>query len=377
MADKVNTVRYRMRLAGIAFAAVTLMALGQLRCASSPPPPPPKPPVPFGGERALHDTADLVALGPRPSGSDALRRAQNLIIERLKAAGLVVRQDGFVAATPAGDIPMKNVIGVLEGKRPGVIMIATHYDTKRMDKIRFVGANDGGAGSGALLELARTMAARGKPKYTYWFVFFDGEESVGKWTEEDSLYGSRHLVDTLRAQKLLGNVRAMILLDLVGDADLTILKETNSYATYRDLFWDKAKALGYGRYFRPEFVTVDDDHLPFAQAGIRSVDLIDFMYGGRKVPGKYWHTAEDTMDKISAKSLQIVGDVVLATLPAIERLTYVIETRTGFAPPTEPGEASAEEVSPASEGDVVGGVLAAPESQVPTTPKLVGPPLAP
>jgi glutaminyl-peptide cyclotransferase len=377
MADKVNTVRYRIRLAGIAFAAMTLMALGQLRCASSPPPPPPKPPAPFDGERALRDTADLVALGPRPSGSDALRRAQNLIIDRLKAAGLVVRQDAFVAATPAGDVAMKNVIGVLEGKRPGVIIIGTHYDTKRMDKIRFVGANDGGAGSGALLELARTMAARGKPTYTYWFVFFDGEESVGKWTEEDSLYGSRHLVDTLRAQKLLGNVRAMILLDLVGDADLTILKETYSYSTYRDLFWAKAKALGYGRYFLPEFVTVADDHLPFVQAGIRSVDLIDFMYGGRKVPGKYWHTAEDTMDKISAKSLQIVGDVVLATLPEIERITHAIETRAGFAPPTEPGEANAAEVSPASEGDVVGGVLAAQEPPSSATPKPLGPPLAP
>jgi glutaminyl-peptide cyclotransferase len=376
MSDEVNTMRYRIKVAGIAIAAVMLMALGQLRCAS-PPPPPPKPPVPFNGERALRDTADLVALGPRPSGSDALRRAQNLIIERLKAAGLVVRQDAFVAATPVGDIAMKNIIGVLEGERPGVIVIGTHYDTKRMDKIRFVGANDGGAGSGALLELARTMAERGKPTYTYWFVFFDGEEAVEKWTEEDGLYGSRHLVDTLRAQKLLGNVRAMILLDLVGDADLTILKESNSYATYRDLFWDEAKKLGYGRYFLPKFVTVADDHLPFAQAGIRSVDLIDFMYGGRKVPGKYWHTAEDTMDKISAKSLQIVGDVVLATLPEIERLTYVIETRAGFAPPTEPGQANAEEVSPASEGDVVGGVLAAPESPAPTSPKVGGPPLAP
>ena len=370
-------MRYRMKVAGIAFAALTLMALGQLRCASSPPPPPSKPPVPFDAQRALADAADLVALGPRPSGSEASRGAQNLIITRLKAAGLIVRQDAFVASTPAGDVAMKNIMGVLQGKRPGVIVIGTHYDTKRMDKIRFVGANDGGAGSGAVLELARTMAARGQPRYTYWFVFFDGEESVGEWTEEDSLYGSRHLVDMLRAQKLLGDIRAMILLDLIGDADLTILKESNSYGTYRDLFWDKARELGNGQYFRPEFATVADDHLPFAQAGIRSVNLIDFMYGDRNMPGRYWHTAEDTMDKVSAKSLQVVGDVVLATLPDIEHLTYVIETRAGFAAPAEPGEAQAAEVAPASEDDVVGGVLAAPESPRTTAPKPVGPPLAP
>ena len=326
---------------------------------------------------ALKDAADLVALGPRPSGTEAARRAQNLIIGRLKAAGLVVRQDAFTAATPEGDISMKNIIGVLQGKRPGVIVIGAHYDTKRFKDQRFVGANDGGAGTGAVLELARAMAIKGKPRYTYWFVLFDGEESIGEWTDEDSLYGSRHLVDMLRRQKLLGNVRAMILLDMIGDADLTILKESNSYGSYRDLFWVSAQRLGYGDHFMGDFATVADDHLPFVRAGIRSVNLIDFMYGDRKLPGKYWHAPEDTMDKISAKSLQITGDVVLATLPEIENFTYVIETRAGVAPPLDPEEERATAIPPPLEGDVTGGVLESPAAAKPTRPTPVAPQRAP
>jgi hypothetical protein len=124
----------------------------------------------------------------------------------------------------------------------------------------------------------------------------------------------------------------MILLDLIGDADLTVMKETTSYGRYRDLFWESARELGQGDAFVNEFVAVGDDHQPFAEAGVRAVNLIDFMYGDRSVPGKYWHTPEDTLDKISAQSLQIVGDVVLATLPKIERYIGVVEERTGFTP---------------------------------------------
>jgi glutaminyl-peptide cyclotransferase len=252
---------------------------------------------------------------------------------------------------------MKNIVGVLAGERPGVIVIGAHFDTKRMEGARFVGANDGAAGSAAVLELARTLAARGEPRYTVWFVFFDGEESVGEWSEEDGLYGSRHFVQSLRDQKLLEKVRVMILLDLVGDKDLTILRESNSYTPYRELFWETARELGYGERFLPDFVTVGDDHIPFIEAGIRSVDLIDFMYGNREVPGKFWHTPEDTMDKISSESLRIVGEVVLETLPRIERLIYVVETRAGYAPPRGGRPAPLVGEPGASEGDVVGSVL--------------------
>jgi glutaminyl-peptide cyclotransferase len=367
-------------LTALALAALIFVSPGPslaAKAAKPPAPTPPKSSLTFDGRRALKDASDLVALGPRPSGSDASRRAQNLIIQRLKAAGLVVRQDAFTASTPAGDIPMKNIMGVLQGRRAGVILIAAHYDTKRFKDQRFVGANDGGAGTAAVLELARAIATRGKPRYTYWFVLFDGEESIGEWSEEDSLYGSRHLVDLLRTQKLLGNVRAMILLDLIGDADLTIVKESNSYGAYRDLFWANAQRLGYGEYFLGGFATVADDHLPFVRAGVRAVNLIDFMYGGRTLPGKYWHTPADTMDKISPKSLQITGDVVLATLPEVEKLTYVIETRAGVAPPLDPDEERAAAIPPPIEGDVTGGVLESPGPGKPTRPEPVAPQRAP
>ena len=355
-----------------------LVCLGPGTCLGGSAPAPVKPPpAAFDGRRALKDAADLVALGPRPSGTDAARRAQNLLIQRLKGAGLVVRQDAFTGSTPAGDIPMKNIIGVLQGKRPGVLVIGAHYDTKRFKDAQFVGANDGGAGAAAVLELARAMSARGKPRYTYWFVLFDGEESVGEWSAEDSLYGSRHFIDMLRAQNLLGNVRAMILLDLVGDKDLTILKESNSYGAYRDLFWQKAEALGHGAHFLPAFVTAEDDHTPFVRAGIRAVNLIDFMYGDRTVPGKYWHTPEDTMDKISAESLQVTGDVVLATLPEIENFIYIIETRAGVATPLDPDEERADAPPPPIEGDVVGGMLGAGGAAKPARPTPVEPPRAP
>ena len=380
-----NSVRPPFDTPSFGLAAVVLAALAVgspcptlgASATKSPAPIPAKVSGPFDGQRALEDAADLVALGPRPSGTEAARRAQNLIIGRLKAAGLVVRQDAFIAGTPEGDIPMKNIIGVLQGKRPGVIVIGAHYDTKRFKDQRFVGANDGGAGTGAVLELARAMAIKGKPRYTYWFVLFDGEESIGEWSDEDSLYGSRHLVDMLRKQKLLGNVRAMILLDLIGDADLTILKESNSYSSYRDLFWVSAQRLGHGDHFLGGFATVADDHLPFVRAGIRSVNLIDFMYGDRKLPGKYWHTPGDTLDKISAKSLQITGDVVLATLPEIENLTYVIETRAGVAPPLDPEEEGATAIPPPLEGDVTGGVLESSTAAKPTRPTPVAPQRAP
>ena len=360
------------RPAFVALAAFVCLGPGTCLGGSAPAPVKP-PPAAFDGRRALKDAADLVALGPRPSGTDAARRAQNLLIQRLKGAGLVVRQDAFTGSTPAGEIPMKNIIGVLQGKRPGVLVIGAHYDTKRFKDARFVCANDGGAGAAAVLELARAMAARGKPRYTYWFVLFDGEESVGEWSAEDSLYGSRHFIDMLRAQNLLGNVRAMILLDLVGDKDLTILKESNSYGAYRDLFWASAQRLGHGEHFLGDFATVADDHLPFVRAGVRAVNLIDFMYGDRKVPGKYWHTPEDTMDKISAESLQVTGDVVLATLPEIENLTYLIETRAGVAAPLDPEGERAAAMPQAIEGDVTGGVLESPEAGKPTRPEPVAP----
>ena len=353
-------MHYHVRMAVILLAALTPMALGDVQCEGDGTAPAGvrKTRPPFDSRRAFADAEKMVAIGPRPAGTEAAVLTQNYIISQLESAGLVVRQDAFTAATPAGELSMKNIIGVLEGERPGVMIIGAHFDTKRIPGATFLGANDGAAGSAVILELARTIAAGEKPAYTIWFVLFDGEEAVEEWSEQDGIYGSRHLVSTLRAQGLLSNVRAMILLDLIGDKDLTVQKESSSYGRYRELFWASARELGYGDYFLPEYVTVTDDHSPFAEAGIRSVNLIDFMYGSRQVPGKYWHTPGDTLENISAKSFQIVGEVVLATLPKIERLIHVVETRTGYMPlPAEAAPYLAEELATGSGEDAVGEVL--------------------
>lgn len=350
---------YHVRIAVILLAALTSMALGEVQCEGDPTAPAGvrKTRPLFDSQRAFGDAEKMVALGPRPAGTEAAKLTQNYLIAQLESAGLVVRQDAFTAATPAGELPMKNIIGVLEGERPGVVIIGAHFDTKRIPGATFLGANDGAAGSAVVLELARTISAGEKPAYTMWFVLFDGEEAVEEWSDQDGIYGSRHLVSTLRAQGLLSNIRAMILLDLIGDRDLTVQKESTSYGKYRELFWESARELGYGDYFLPEFVTVSDDHTPFAEAGIRSVNLIDFMYGSRQVPGKYWHTPGDTLENISANSFQIVGEVVLATLPKIERLIHVVETRTGYMPlPAEAAPYLPEELATSAGEDAVGEV---------------------
>lgn len=365
-------MRYHVRLACVALLALVPLALGDVDCDSGPvtPPAPERPPVTFDSARAFRDAEQMVAIGPRPAGTEGARKTQNYIIAQLESAGIVVRQDAFTASTPIGDLPMKNIMGILEGERPGVIILGAHFDTKRIPGVTFVGANDGAAGTAAVLELARAMSAAGKPRYTYWFVFFDGEEAVEEWSHEDGIYGSRHLVSTLREQKLLSNVRAMILLDLIGDADLTVQKESTSYGKYRELFWKAARELGYGEYFLPDFVTVDDDHAPFARAGIRSVNLIDFMYGSREVPGKYWHTPGDTLENISAKSLQIVGEVVIAALPRIERLINVVETRSGYAPLLDDAAPAGAETLPEAAGDdAVGATLGVSEPETAEAPE--------
>jgi glutaminyl-peptide cyclotransferase len=172
-----------------------------------------------------------------------------------------------------------------------------------------VGANDGGSSAALLLELTRRLAAAPR-EYTYWVVWFDGEEARVSWTVTDSLYGSRRLAaDLARAGRL---PRAMVLVDMIGDRDLGILRDAYSTRWLTDLLWATAARLGHGRHFLNTAMGVEDDHAPFLQAGVPAALLIDFDYPP-------WHTADDTLDKVSAQSLAVVGDVVLGALPAIER----------------------------------------------------------
>jgi hypothetical protein len=276
----------------------------------------------FDGERAFSHVRRMVEMGARPSGSAELARTREYILSELQSAGLKVTTDEFTAQTPAGARRMVNVTAELAGESADVIIIASHYDTKPIKEFTLVGANDGGSSTGALIELARSLAASGgaKPRFTYRFVFFDGEEAVcGGWNEctnagaPDNTYGSRRYVAGLAERGETKRVRAMILLDMVGYTDLSIRRETLSTPWLVDTIWQTARELGYGAHFPDTEHTVEDDHIPFLRAEIPVVDLIQL----GDYP--YWHQAGDTLDKISPRSLQIVGETVIASLPRIEQ----------------------------------------------------------
>lgn len=264
----------------------------------------------FNGNRAFQDLKHLVSFGPRPAGSAALAQSRQWIIQQLKDSGCEVEQDAFTASTPEGEIPMVNLIAKIPGSRPVVVMIAGHYDTKHFADFKFVGANDGASSAAFLLESARQLC-RQKSPLTYWLVFFDGEEAVRNWTDTDSVYGSRHLETKLAADGELSRIKAMILVDMIGDTHLDILRDMNSTPWLTHLVFDTADRLGYSRYFLNQKTAIGDDHVPFVNAGVSAVDIIDLDYGPN---GSYWHTAQDTVGHCSAASLTVVGRVVMETL---------------------------------------------------------------
>jgi Zn-dependent M28 family amino/carboxypeptidase len=242
------------------------------------------------------------------AGSPGGQRARAYIVGELRRRGIEVEVQPFEAATPHGPLRMANLIARLPGRRPEVVVLAGHYDTKLFTSFRFVGANDGGSSAALLIELARRLA-KAPRDYTLWLVWFDGEEARETWTATDSLYGSRHLAaDLERAGRL---PRALILVDMIGDRDLNIRRDTYSTPWITDILWASAARLGYGRHFLNDPLPVEDDHAPFLKAGVPAALLIDFDYPP-------WHTADDTLDKLSARSLAVVGDVVLDALPSVE-----------------------------------------------------------
>ena len=268
----------------------------------------------FNGGRAFADLKRLVSFGPRPAGSAALGNSRLWILEQLRSSGAEVEEDTFTASTPAGAIPMTNLIAKFPGESRKILMVAGHYDTKLETGFSFVGANDGGSSAALLLELARALQGR-KHAYAIWLVFFDGEEAVRTWTNTDSVYGSRHMVQKLSANGELGRIQAMILVDMIGDAHLDIHRESYSTSWVTGTLFAAAHRLGYAKYFLDSPIAVDDDHVPFVDAGVAAADLIDFDYGPNM---SYWHTAKDTLDHCSPLSLTIVGRVVLATLADLD-----------------------------------------------------------
>lgn len=290
------------RQALIAAWAVAWRALAQPR------------PGEFSGEAALRHARRAAAFGPRPPGSRALERLRAYIVGELAKLRCQLLRDRFTAATPLGPIEMENLIARFPGRSGRAVAISGHYETKWMPDIRFVGANDGGSSTGFLLELARVVSQREFGNEIL-IVFFDGEESFGPWSETDGLYGSRHLAARWAQDSTLARLKALINLDMIGDRDLGILREMHSTPWLRELVWRTAEELALRRYFLDQPAWVEDDHIPFLRRGVSAVNLIDFEYGPQN---SYWHTEQDTPDKLAAESFSVVGRVVLEVLRRLE-----------------------------------------------------------
>ncbi len=266
----------------------------------------------FDGNRAYEYLRQVVSFGPRPAGSPALESTRGYIKQQLSELGLVVTEQPFDADTPLGRFHMVNLIVRIPGASPDRLVFAGHYDTKLFREFRFVGANDGGSSAAFLIEWARVLKAR-RNALTSEILFLDGEEAMRPdWQDPDNRYGSRHYVETARRDGHLSTLRAMILVDMIGDRDLTIRRELVSTPWLTDTIWAAAKRIGHGDVFVPDATRIEDDHVPFLEAGVPAVDIIDLDYPP-------WHTAGDTLDKVSARSLQTVGDTLLEALPGIEQ----------------------------------------------------------
>ena len=259
--------------------------------------------------RAFQYVKEYVSIGSRPPGSPGHAKAEQYIQSKLK--GDDVEVDEFIAMTPVGKFPIRNIIAKFPGKKDGIIVVAGHYETNYPLPKEFVGANDSGSNTGLMLELANQL--RGKPNdgYSVWLVWTDGEEAFKTWSASDSLYGTKHLAQKWQQDGNSKKIKAFLLLDMIGDADLDIQRDDNSTPWLSDLVFQAATSLGYQSHFYRQSTAVEDDHLPFARIGVPVVDIIDIDYG---YANAYHHTTQDTMDKLSPKSLQIVGDVVLQTL---------------------------------------------------------------
>jgi len=309
---------------------VLVLALGTPACSQAPTTPPDKKPEAkapaapaaataargveagaapqINAARAMQYVREIVSIGPRPVGSAGHRKLEAYLLTHLK--GDQVETDEFTASTPAGTFPMRNYIARYPGTKDGVIVIATHYDTVYSLK-NFVGANDGGSGTGLLLELVHQLRTGKREGPSVWLVWLDGEEAFEKWSATDSVYGSRHLAQKWQKDGTAKKIKAFILLDMIGDADLNIDRDSNSTPALLAVVGQAATRLGYQSHFFRREIAAEDDHQPFAAVGVPVADLIDFDYGYGLA---FWHTPEDTLDKLSPRSLEIVGNVVLESV---------------------------------------------------------------
>lgn len=273
-------------------------------------------PEPLGPEmhidsaRAMAYVKEIIALGPRWPGSKGQEKVAAFLRDKLKGDHL--EEDAFVADTPAGKLRMRSFVAKFQGTKDGIILVGSHIDTNYpLRNTRYIGANDGASTTALLLAIADQLRGKKLEGYSMWLAFLDGEEAIDHWTAADSVYGSRHLAAQWQQDGTLGKIKAFLVADMLGDADLDVLRDQNSTPWLEDLVLNAAQRLGYQSHFFAYEAPIEDDHLPFAHLGVPVADIIDMDYGYRDA---YHHTTQDTLDKLSPRSLQISGDVILETI---------------------------------------------------------------
>ncbi len=271
---------------------------------------------PFNADRTMQYVKEIVALGPRPIGSANHKKVEDYITSHLK--GDTVEDDAFTADTVEGKFPVRNIIAKYPGTQDGVIVIASHYDTNYpLRNTSFIGANDGAATSALLLEFANQLRGKKRDGYGVWLVWTDAEEAVKTWSDTDSVYGTRHLAKKWQQDGTAKQIKAFLLADMIGDADLDIDRDTNSTPWLESVVYEAATRAGYQSHFFARTNTVSDDHLPFMSIGVPCADIIDINYGYNNV---FHHTVQDTVDKLSTKSLEISGIVILETVRILDKM---------------------------------------------------------
>ncbi len=269
----------------------------------------------FEGAKAYEHVAKLVSFGPRPPASEGLHRSQDYIIGQLKADGCEIDQDDFHASTPKGDIAMKNIIAKAPGTGQGIILLLTHYDTLSSVE-NFVGGEDSASSTGMMLEMARQLCGKKGPN-SVWMAFLDGEEAFVNWDQDDDhTYGSRELAARMAVSGELKRVKAVLLADMIGQYNLKILRQSDSPKWLNDLVWKTAARLGYKDIFVSQETTTQDDHDPFLSRGVPALDIIDL---NDYISAGYWHTPQDTLDKVSPRSVAIVGYVILESVDELQK----------------------------------------------------------
>jgi glutaminyl-peptide cyclotransferase len=292
--------------------SVTTSAVAPVDAAALPDSAPPS----FDAARAFQYTKEIVALGPRPIGSANHKKVEDYILAHLKGDSL--ESDAFDVTPSEGKFPVRNIIAKFPGTKDGIVVIASHYDTNYpLRDTSYIGANDGASSSALLLELANQLRGKKRDGYSVWLLWDDAEESMKlPWFDPESLYGVRHLAQKWQDDGTLKRIKAFLLADMIGDADLNIEHDTSSTPWLEDMIYQSATRLGFQSHFFAREMAVEDDHVPFLQHGVPSADLIDFDYGYND---SLHHTTQDTMDKLSPKSLEIVGTVILETVQMVDQ----------------------------------------------------------